>query len=92
MGQRERVAAHVAMSHETLRKARVVVDAANGDPFFAPLVQAMNDGRAVDRAYRQCRLLQGFRATGQFTDVELVELRDTFIACGRTWRHALREN
>lgn len=40
---RDRVAAAVGMSHETLRKAEAVVEAATENPTLAPLVEAMDD-------------------------------------------------
>jgi ParB/RepB/Spo0J family partition protein len=41
--RRDRIASAVGMSHETLRKAEDVVEAAQANPVLAPLVDAMDD-------------------------------------------------
>lgn len=54
---RETVAAAVGMSHETLRKATEVVEAAAEDPNLQPIVEAMDETGKVDPAHRALRSL-----------------------------------
>lgn len=54
------VAKSVGLSHESLRKASVVVEAATQQPeLFGPVRQQMDETGNVDAAYKQVRQLQG---------------------------------
>lgn len=54
---REHVAAAVGMSHETLRKATEVVEAATSDPVLQPIVEHMDETGKVEPAHRALKRL-----------------------------------
>lgn len=62
---RDKAATLTGYSHETIRKATAVVDAATADPTLAPVLEEMDRTGKVDPAYKKVR-----KTPGQMTEEE----------------------